>query len=186
MSLAPLPEPVMELRRNWFWFFLLGAVLMVLGMAAIGSSFVATLVVVELFAWLILVGGVLETLLSFTAHRWSGFLLHLLSGVLSIVLGGFILRHPLASAEGLTLLLAAVLLGSGAFRVAAAVSLRFPNWGWAALSGLVTAVLGMMILVEWPSSGLWVIGLFVGIDLVFRGISWATLALTVRRDVPAV
>jgi uncharacterized membrane protein HdeD (DUF308 family) len=48
------------------------------------------------------------------------------------------------------------------------------------LDGLITIVLGVLILTNWPASGLWVIGLFLGIDLIFYGLTWIAIAFAVR------
>ena len=91
------------------------------------------------------------------------------------------LRHPDKAALTLTLLLAAFLMAGGVIRIAAAVSLQFPNWGWQVVSGALNLLLGILIWAQWPVSGLWVIGLFVGIEMIFNGWTWVMLALTLRR-----
>ena len=82
-------------------------------------------------------------------------------------------------------MIAALFLVSGVGRMLYAVAARFHDWGWALLGGLVTFLLGLMIWQSWPVSGLWVIGTFVGIDLIFRGWAWVSLALHLRRHRPA-
>ena len=90
------------------------------------------------------------------------------------------IEHPLRAAEVFTLLIAALLLVGGAIRVCYALIDRFPGWVWMLLNGVVTLVLGIMIWRQWPQSGLWVIGLFVGIDLILNGWSWVMLALILK------
>jgi len=68
----------------------------------------------------------------------------------------------------------------GAFRIGVALSTRMDGWGMLLVSGIITLVLGLMIWNEWPISGIWVIGLFVGIDLIFYGWWLVSLALSVR------
>jgi uncharacterized membrane protein HdeD (DUF308 family) len=177
----PLLSGLEEVRRNWGWFLVLGIALIVLGTVALGLAGLATLVSVLAFGWFLLIGGVFEAVAAFWARRWSGFFLHLLGGILYAVVGIMLLANPGAGALTLTLLLAAFFLVSGAFQAGAAVALRFPNWGWAALGGVVTAVLGTLIWARWPSDAVWVIGLFVGIDLLFRGWAWVMFALAARR-----
>jgi uncharacterized membrane protein HdeD (DUF308 family) len=65
--------------------------------------------------------------------------------------------------------------------ILAAVVMRFPSWGWTVVNGLITLLLGMLMWADWPVSGLWVIGLFVGIEMIFSGWSWVMLALAARR-----
>ena len=89
---------------------------------------------------------------------------------------------PVQSAEGLTLLIAAVLLIGGSFRAVTALSHRFEYWGLAVFSGLISIGLGILILAEWPSSSFWVIGVFVGVDLLLAGWAWVLLSLTARKS----
>ena len=70
----------------------------------------------------------------------------------------------------------------GLFRVIASCMARFEQWGWALFSGVIKFALGFLILQGWPATGLWVIGLFIGIDLVFFGWFWIVLAITARKQ----
>jgi uncharacterized membrane protein HdeD (DUF308 family) len=172
------------LRKNWFWLLVLGIVLVVVGFIAIGSSFIATLTTVIVLGILFLVGGVVDIATAFWAHCWRGFWLQLLGGILYLVLGFLFVQHPLATAVGFTLVLAAAFIVGGLFRIISALVDHFHGWGWVLLNGVVTLVLGIMIWREWPDSGLWVVGLFVGIDMVFAGFSWIMMALAAH-SVPA-
>jgi uncharacterized membrane protein HdeD (DUF308 family) len=109
-----------------------------------------------------------------------GFALHLLAAALYLLVGLFMLENPLWAAEVLTLLLAAAFFVGGLLRVVFSLALRFPAWPWVLLQGVVDLLLGILIINKWPESSLWVIGLFVGIDLLFHGWSWVILALTMR------
>jgi uncharacterized membrane protein HdeD (DUF308 family) len=84
------------------------------------------------------------------------------------------------AALGLTLLVAAGLLVGGILRIVLSVVERFDGWGWVLLNGLVSILLGTAIWRQWPLSGLWVIGLFVGIEMLLGGLSWVMLGLAVR------
>jgi len=87
---------------------------------------------------------------------------------------------PGASAEVLTLLMGAFFLVAGLFELITPFVVSLPDWGWHALNGLITLLLGILVLAQWPVSGLWVIGLFVGIALIFHGVAWIALALDLR------
>lgn len=132
-----------------------------------------------------LASGISEIVNSFWAGRWSGMLMHLLIGILYVVVGFLIIDQPAEAAINITLVIAVFLIISGIFRMVFAVSERFTGWGWVLLNGAVTLMMGMLIYKQWPASGLWVIGLFIGIDLIFNGWSWIMLAITVRRA-PAI
>jgi uncharacterized membrane protein HdeD (DUF308 family) len=177
---ADLRQELAALRRNWLWFVLLGVALIVVGVLALGSLVVASLATAVAIGALLLVGGVVEIVGAFWSRGWSGVLLHLLSGLLSLVVGVLFLRAPVDAVLALTLLLACLLTVGGIFKIVAALSYRFEGWGWPLLSGIIDLVLGVLIWLEWPASGVWVIGLFVGISLVFRGFNWIGLGLALR------
>jgi len=168
------------LRGNWLWFVVLGVALVVLGTVALGSVAVASLATAVVIGALIFAAGLAETVGAFWCRGWTGFFFHLLSGVLSIVIGVLFLRAPVNALLGLTLLVACFLLIGGIFKVVAAVSYRFAAWGWPLISGIVDVVLGVLIWQEWPESAFWVVGLFVGISLIFRGFNRVGLGLSLR------
>jgi uncharacterized membrane protein HdeD (DUF308 family) len=168
------------LRGNWLWFVILGIALIVLGCALLGYPLIGSLAVEMTIGVLLLIAGVGETIGSFWVRRWSGFFLHLLSGILSIVVGVLFLRNPVGGLAALTLLVACLFLVSGSFKIIAAVGHRFAQWGWPLISGLLDVVLGVLILADYPPSALWVLGLFLGINLVFRGVNWIGLGLAIR------
>jgi uncharacterized membrane protein HdeD (DUF308 family) len=168
------------LRGNWFWFVILGVSLVVLGIVALGSVVIASLAAAAAIGVLLLLGGAAEAVGAFWCRGWSGFFLELLSGVLSIVVGLLFLRAPGGALAALTLLLACFLMVSGFFKIVTAVVYRFAAWGWSLAGGIVDVLLGVMIWQEWPASALWVIGLFVGINLLFRGFNWIALGLALR------
>jgi uncharacterized membrane protein HdeD (DUF308 family) len=176
----PSPYELQSLRDNSGWLLALGVALIVLGMLALGSEF-TTLAVMLTFAVLLLMAGVVEIAAAFFARRWSGFFLHLLFGFLYLVVGMLMIEHPGVAADALTLMLAASFLAGGLLRIVVALSQRFGNWGWGLLNGVITFVLGVMIWRRWPDASDWIIGLFVGIELIFTGWSLVMLALAVRR-----
>ncbi|WP_447979994.1 HdeD family acid-resistance protein [Candidatus Nitrospira bockiana] len=170
-----------SVRENWGWILASGAAFVILGTFALLYAVLTTLASVLVFGATLMVGGLFEAVHAFKIDRWGGFVLELLMGILYVVVGGLLLFNPGVGALSLTLLIAAFFLASAVFRIVAASALRPPQWGWLVVSGVVTLLLGILILAEWPVSGLWVIGLFVGIDMIFSG-TWLTmLALAARR-----
>ena len=187
MSLVTPTEPVEVLgadwdglRKNWFWLLILGVLLIIVGLVAVSSTFLATLATVVVMGTLLLIAGGVEAASAIWARRWRGFWMHLLAGILYVVLGFLFVQRPLASAAAFTLMLAAGFLVVGLFRIVIALAERFQGRWWVLLNGVVTVILGILIWREWPESALWVIGLFVGIDLLFAGLSWVMLALALR------
>lgn len=175
-------QELQALRHHWVWFLALGIGMAVIGTIAVGFACIATVTVAAtyLFGFLMIGGGIAEVISSFSAGRWSGTLIHLLIGVLYIVAGLLVIDQPLESAVTLTLLIALFLMISGIFRVVYALSERFTGWGWVLLNGVITLLMGLLIYKQWPTSGLWVIGLFVGIDMILNGWGWIMLAIGLR------
>src|SRR5262249_8079248 len=118
-------------------------------------------------------------------RNWQGFVLHLLAGVLYLIVGGLMVEHPLGAAAGITLMLAAIFIVGGVLRIVISVTQRFTGWLWVLANGIITLLLGVPIWRQWPESSLWVIGLFVGIDLILAGWSWVMVGLAVKGPPPA-
>jgi uncharacterized membrane protein HdeD (DUF308 family) len=169
------------LQKGWGWLLGLGILLSVLGVLLIVAPVLGTLAVDLLIAWFLIIGGVAEVIHAFMEKAWRGFLLELASGVLYLIVGGLLLFNPMAGAQALTLVLAAFLLVEGIVRIAMALRLRpAQGWGWLLFGGIVSVILAVLIWMQWPASGLWVIGLLVGINLLFTGWSLTMMAIATR------
>ena len=171
---------IQELHRHWVFFFALGVALMALGIVATLTAGLSTIVAVDFFGWILVIAGAALTIHAFWAKRWSGFFLQLLSGLLYLAAGWMLATRPELSAIALTLVLAISFVVQGAFRIGAALNTRIDGWGSLLASGIITLLLGLMIWNEWPLSGVWVIGVFIGIDMFFYGGWLVSLALSVR------
>jgi uncharacterized membrane protein HdeD (DUF308 family) len=176
---APYDEYA-RLRRQWWLFFALGLASVIVGLLAISFAFITTMVKVVVFGVLLLIAGIVEAVHALMVRNLKGFALHLLAAALYLIVGLFMLEDPVQAAVVLTLLLAACFIVGGLLRIIFSVVDRFPGWPWVLVNGVVDLLLGVFVWNRWPESGLWVIGLFVGIDLLFHGWSWMFLALTVR------
>jgi uncharacterized membrane protein HdeD (DUF308 family) len=174
-------DEMRALRGSSGFLLVLGILLIFLGCLAISSAFVATLATVVLIGTLLLIGGGVEAVSAFLGRGWRGFLLHLLAAVLYVILGLFMVQDPLQGAEALTLMLAAVYTAGGMVRIVYSLAEQFPGWGWVLFNGVINLILGIFIWRHWPEASLWVIGLFVGIDLLFAGWSSVMLAMGIRR-----
>lgn len=169
-----------EVRKNWGWFLALGVLLIVLGFSVIGSSFYATVFSVILLGCFLLAAGIVQIAQAFLARKWKGLFISLLLGLLYIIVGFFCVTEPTVTAINLTLWIAIFCFLAGTFRMLSSLLLRFDQWGWVFVNGLITFIMGVMIYSSWPVSGLWVIGLFVGVDMILSGWSWILLSLTAR------
>jgi uncharacterized membrane protein HdeD (DUF308 family) len=176
---AMLDEERARLRHGRWVFFGLGLVSVIVGLLAISSVFIATLASVVYFGVLLMISGAAEVIHSVMVRNLRGFAMHMLAAALYLLAGLFMLEDPARAAVVLTLLLAAMFFVGGVLRVIFAIVERFPAWQWVLFNGVIDLILGVLIWNGWPESGLWVIGLFVGIDLLIHGWSWVILALTV-------
>jgi uncharacterized membrane protein HdeD (DUF308 family) len=170
-----------SLRENWGWFLALGIGLIVLGIAAIGAPFVATLAVETLIAWLLVIGGIVLTIHAFRSRRWGRFAFELIGGLLYVFIGFLMLSYPLRGALTLTLVLAIFFLAEGAVKIFQSLAFRpVSNWGWMFFSGLASMILGVLLWAGLPGASLVAIGLLVGIDLILGGISMVMISLSAR------
>jgi uncharacterized membrane protein HdeD (DUF308 family) len=169
-----------EIIQYWGWFLAFGIGLVVLGIAAVVRSVTATIVSMLFFGWLLVLACGIEIAQAIVVGHWAGFFHHLLAAILFGVVGVLIVSRPLLSAEVATVVMALLFLIGGLFQLIGSLWVALPGWGWEAADGLITFVLGILVLAQWPASGLWVIGLFIGIDLIFYGAAWIALALGLR------
>jgi uncharacterized membrane protein HdeD (DUF308 family) len=169
-----------EIVHNWGWFLVFGIALVLIGIVAIGRAVAATVVSMLFFGWLLVIAAGIEVVQAIMVGKWAGLYHHWLGAILFGVLGALIVWRPLVTAEILTLLMGAFFLVAGLFQLITPFVVSLPEWGWHVLNGIITLVLGILILAQWPVSGLWVIGLFVGIELIFYGGAWIALALRLR------
>ena len=177
---SPGLEP---LRAKSGWIVALGIVYLIVGVIALGSVVTATVASVFVVGIMMLVAGVAEVINAFQIKTWGKFLLWLLLGLLYIIAGFVTFENPLLAAAFLTLLLGASLLVSGVMRIVLAFSMKegMP-WIGVAISGVITLILGLIILAHWPVSSLYILGIFLGIDLIFAGAGWVGLGLGLRKQ----
>jgi len=182
----PMAQVVQEnlkaLRDSWFWFVLLGALLIVLGFVVLSYDWLvwATLVTAVVFGYFMVIGGIFYIVGAFFTRGWGGFFLSLFAGVLNLAVGVIIIDHPVDALIVYTLLMAGFFFVEGLFRIVAALAGRFRHWGWMLANGVVTLLLGILIWRGWPSNALWVVGLFLGINLILGGSTYVSLGLRAR------
>jgi uncharacterized membrane protein HdeD (DUF308 family) len=169
------------LRAKWGWIVALGIVYLVAGLIALGSVVAATAASVLVVGIMMFVAGVFEVINAFQIKTWGRFIFWLLLGVLYMVAGFIAWDNPFLTAVWLTLILGAVLVVSGVTRIFLAFSMKHGSpWVWVVISGLITLVLGLIILIHWPFSAVYTLGIFLGVDLVFAGASWIGIGLGLK------
>lgn len=172
-----------HLRASWGWFMVLGGLLVAAGTAAL--VFPAVMAATSVFATLVLgvvlmVSGLATIVSSFWAGRWSGFFVQLLVGMVYLAAGFVVTDRPGVTLVMMTLFVSVSFIVLGAFRIVGSLVVRFPQWGWALLNGAVTLLAGIVIYRHLPEDALWVIGLLVGLEMLFNGWTWIMLALAIR------
>ena len=158
-----------EIRKSWGWFLVLGILLIVLGVVCVGTARTATTASMLILGWILVLSGVVWLVNAFRVLSWGGFFLYFLNALIRGFVGYLLIRHPHAGAEGITLLLASLFVVGGLFRAVGASIIRFPTWSWTVFAGLCAVALGFMLLVYWPSTSSFFIGLAIGIDLLLDG-----------------
>jgi len=180
-SIAETTE-LAPLRNKSGWIVALGVVYVIAGLIALGSVVFATVVTVFVVGLMMLIAGVAEVINAFQIKTWGKFLLWLLLGALYIFAGFVTFENPLFAAALLTLLLGFSLVASGIMRIILAFSMKTEMpWVGVALSGVITLLLGLVILAHWPVSGLYILGLFLGIDLIIVGMGWIGIGVGLKR-----
>ncbi|OCG07109.1 hypothetical protein A9G13_09005 [Gilliamella sp. wkB178] len=165
-----------DLKQKSGWFILVGIILIVLGCLALGYQFIATVFSVYFIGSLLLIAGIAQAVHSFSIKGFGQTALWAIMGVLYIFTGLMSFFQPIAVSSALTLVISFLLIMSGFTQIFAAFNNRnLPSWGWVLTSGIINVILGLMIITGWPNDSLWILGMFLGIDLIFQG--WAYVAI---------
>lgn len=169
------------IQKTKGWFLGAGIIMILLGMMAISVPLVAAIAIEALFGWLFVIGGIVASIHSFRALNSGKCLLRLLSGIFYIAIGTIFLVYPMQGVLTITLLLAILFSFEGIMKIAVAVQLRSkPNWGWLLASGIAALILASLIFSGYPGSATWVLGLLVGINLIFSG--WTMVMLSAVQE----
>ena len=159
-----------------------GILLIVLGMAAVGSPFLAAVAVNVAIAWLIVLAGAVHVILAFRAHGAGSMIWKLLVGVAYVCFGVYLILHPVLAVASLTLLLASLFLIEGVLDIVLFVRMRSVGGSiWVLTDGIITLLLGLMIYMQWPSSSGWAIGTLVGISMIISGVTRVMMSLAARK-----
>jgi uncharacterized membrane protein HdeD (DUF308 family) len=188
MSTANISSPhslgsaIHELRGKWGWIVALGVVYVVAGFIALGSVVMATVVSAIVVGVMMVFAGVVEVISAFQMKSWGRFFVWILLGALYTIAGLFVIDDPLFAAGVLTLIIGAALVACGIVRIFLAFQMQSSApWVMVAISGVITALLGAIILWHWPVSGFYVLGTLLGVDLIFAGVSWVSIGLALRK-----
>ena len=179
-------RPAAEIHEHWKVFLVQGIVMMALGVLAIALPEISTIAIEIIIGWLLFVGGIFRAVMLLRAKRIPGFGWSLATAIVAVVLGAVLVLRPLEGVLTLTMVLAVFFVVEGIAAIILSVEFRrrLHNWGWILLDGLVSLVLAFLIVWGWPGTAAWAIGLLVGINMLFFGLSLLMTALAARLMTP--
>jgi uncharacterized membrane protein HdeD (DUF308 family) len=178
---AETAEVFGEMKTHWGWALALGILFLVLGFIGLGMTFFLTVAGVLFFGVLILIGGVLQLADAFKCKGWNCRIQHILIAALYIIAGLVVIGRPVFAGMALTVMVAAILIVTGITRIVMGIQMRgSQGWGWLVFGGAISMLLGAMIIGNWPLSGLWVIGLFIAIEMIIHGWTYIFLAFAAK------
>lgn len=181
---APAPPGANSTIRDvWRVFLIEGIILLLLGAGALLIPVVASVAVAILLGWLFLIGGVVGLATSVMGRRAPGFGWALVSSLVTIAAGVFLIGWPLSGVISLTLVLAAYLAADGVVSIFFAIDHRrqmTQRWGFLLFNGILDLVMAAIIFMVLPGSAFWVLGVLIGIDFVFAGASLIAIAMAAR------
>lgn len=180
MDTYPSSPALRRMRDNWGWYLALGAALALLGLICLGAAYAATIATVVIFGIATLVAGVVIALSAIWAGSFWGAVLRLAGGILFLVAGFYLIVRPLGGAAALTIGIALFLIIAGIVQIVTSSVEHGHGWGWGVASGVLGVILGIFLWVGWPLTAYVAIGVFVGIEILFSGVSLMVSALTAR------
>ena len=170
-----------EVKKNSGLTILLGIIILLMGMFAMGSPFIAGVSLAIAVGFMLIIGGVSQLVFALKAHTGS---FSIILGALTVIAGGYMVSNPGVALATMTMVLAIYLVISGIFEVMMALQIKpVKGWGWALFSGVISALLGAMIWSQFPISGVWTVGTLIGIKLFFSGWTLLMFGLTARAAV---
>jgi len=170
------------IRKHWVLYLIQGLIMVALGLFAIAEPMVATIAAALFAGWMFLISGIVGLAGVFTARRVPGFWWGLITAVLAIIVGLYLIWRPFRGIITLTLAVAALFAAQGISQIITAIAHRgvLPSWGWVIFSGIVDLVLAAIILAGWPGTAEWALGLLFGVNLFMWGLALVMTALACR------
>jgi uncharacterized membrane protein HdeD (DUF308 family) len=171
-------------REHWKAFLFEGIVLVILGLAAMILPPLASIAVTIFLGWMFLVSGIAGLAMTFWARQMPGFWWSLISAVLAVAAGIILLLQPVQGTLTLTIVVGAYFLAEGVATIMYALEHRrelSERWSWLLIAGIMDLLIAFVIISGLPGSALWAVGLLVGINLLFGGVSLIGMALAARQ-----
>ena len=172
-----------DLHKETTWSIVLSVLIMIAGFLAIAIPYIAGIAFTLVVGWMLIFSGVLHIIFAFRSERTAGAVIwQVLLGLVYGFIGIYILMHPVAGLAGLTFAIAVYLVAEAVLEMVLAIQLRpAPGTGWLIFDSIITFILAVMIWSTWPSSAAWVVGVLIGISMLFSGMTRLMLSLAARR-----
>jgi uncharacterized membrane protein HdeD (DUF308 family) len=180
------PAATTVLGHRWGWLLALSIMQIIAGCIAIASPIIASLAAVAIFGAVLILTAVIQLIHAFKLRAWPRSAWYGLGGVLYAIAGLMVAQNPIGGAIALTVLIAVLFISEGVLRIMFAMAARPAGWGWLMAAGIGSIVVGAFLLMGWPADALWIVGLLLGINLIFTGVMYLALALAARSSRPAV
>jgi len=169
-------------RTRWGWFVALGILQIALGIVAWFDVVAFTIFGVIFIGAMLLVAGVFQIIHAFMDREWRAFILDLLVGLLYVVGGFLLMAEPVQGSVIITIFVAAALIIGGILRIIMAIQHRhMAGWVMMLISGIISFVVGLMLYLTLPWSGLWVVGTLIAVELIVHGVSWLQFGLALKK-----
>jgi uncharacterized membrane protein HdeD (DUF308 family) len=180
--------PPTEVKKATNWIIALSVVLILLGALAIFAPMFASAFFTVMIGWIALISGITMIVQSFRSQPVRGFWLTLIVGIFYSLAGLFIIFNILKAAALLTLSFGILFIAEGIITIIMAFTNRVgQSMSWlVVLNGIITLILGILVINGWPGTTIWFIGLYVGISILFSGISLLAAALAARKTIDTV
>lgn len=180
IDLEKLQRQIREyLQKHWKIFLGEGIVFMLLGLCAIILPQLFTLALTVVLGWLILLGGLVLVIRTLVFRLMPGFGVWFFIGVLQLVVGYLLIEDPAQGALTLTILLTLMFFLEGLAKISFALLMRpLSHWGWMLFSGFTAFVFSIVIWIGWPWTAQWLLGLLLGINMIFVG--WSLVRVSLR------
>ena len=167
------------LQTHWKLFAAEGVFFIILGTIAIIVPHIFTLAIALFLGWLLLIAGIIQTIRALSMINMPGFNLWFFIGLLQTVVGYLLVTEPSEGAMTLTMLLTVFFAMEGIAKISLAFMMRpLARWNWVMFSGATSLLLAIIILMGWPGTALWALGLLVGINMIFLG--WTLLNISLH------
>jgi uncharacterized membrane protein HdeD (DUF308 family) len=178
-ELAHVQQQMLDyMQTHWRLFLFEGVFFILLGFCAIVIPQLFSVVIVIFLGWIIVFGGVMHVSRALFFPDMPGFGLWLGLGILQIVVGYLLIADPIAGILTLTMMMTLFFAFEGIIKIYLALMMRpLPHWNFVLLSGITALVFALIILAFWSETAHWLLGLFLGINMIMLGVSMVKMSL---------